>query len=347
MKLQMHQMASLVLAAGLSAGAHAQAMKTETYGKIHLEANNVKTSTGPGRTELRDSASRAGIRGTRVIGDGFVGLFGAELSFASDAGTFGATPLRAAYVGMDTPFGTFAGGRLDNGSAVGSPFYNQLSKITTYAPNDSGITAWTDDFMNPRNRVSNALGYRTAKGKDYDIRARYFLRGTNNVSENTASSFDLGGEYKFGNLQIGLGYGKDMKDGGLVASSVTTSDFKEKNQIGLRLSTGSISPYFVTGTDKYVQHFDTKTKLATNRAKVNYSVVGADYSIGKHTVALNFLSRDIQNQLVGTRKMTQLGYTYELSPKDILQAYVQNDGVDNSKTNNHVKVFGVAYLYRF
>jgi hypothetical protein len=96
-----------------------------------------------------------------------------------------------------------------------------------------------------------------------------------------------------------------------------------------------------------VQNFDAKTKLATNRAKVNYSVVGADYSIGKHTVALNFLSRDIQNQLVGVRKMTQLGYSYDLSPKDILQAYVQNDGVDNSKTNNHVKVFGMAYLYRF
>lgn len=347
MKTQMLQIAGLALVASLSAGAQAQEMKTETYGKIHLEANNIKTGTGPGRAELRDSASRAGIRGTRVIGDGFVGLFGAELSFASDAGTLGATPLRAAYVGMDTPFGTFAGGRLDNGTPVGSPFYNQLSKITTYAPNDSGITAWTDDFMNPRNRMSNALGYRTAKGKDYDIRARYYMRGTNNVSENTASSFDLGGEYKFGNLQIGLGYGKDIKDGGLVATSVTTSDFKEKNQVGLRLSTGFISPYFVTGTDKYVQYFDAKTKLASNRSKVHYAVAGAEYSSGKHTLALNLLSRDIQTQLVGVRKMTQFAYTYDLSPKDILQAYVQNDGVDNSKTNNHVKVFGMAYLYRF
>lgn len=347
MKTQRLQIASLAVAAGLCAGAQSQEMKTETYGKIHLEANNVKTGTGPGRAELRDSASRAGIRGTRDIGDGFVGLFGAELSFASDAGTFGSTPLRAAYVGMDTPYGIFAGGRLDNGTPVGSPFYNQLSKITTYAPNDSGITAWTDDFMNPRNRMSNALGYRTAKGKDYDIRARYFMRGTNNVSENTASSFDLGGEYKFGNLQVGLGYGKDIKEGGLVAPTASTSDFKEKNQLGLRLSTGLISPYMVMGTDKYVQAFDAKTKLATNRAKVNYSIVGADYVTGKHTVALNFLSRDIQSQLVGVRKMTQLGYTYDLSPKDTLQAYVQNDGVDNSKTNNHVKVFGMAYLYRF
>lgn len=347
MKTHITKFACMALFAGLSAGAQAQEMRTETYGKIHLEANNVKTGTGPGRAELRDSASRAGIRGTRDIGDGFIGLFGAELSFASDAGTFGATPLRAAYVGMETPYGTFAGGRLDNGTPVGSPFYNQLSKITTYAPNDSGITAWTDDFMNPRNRMSNALGYRTAKGKDYDIRARYYMRGTNNVSENTASSFDLGGEYKLGNLQIGLGYGKDIKEGGLVAPAITTSDFKEKNQLGLRLSTGFISPYFVTGTDKYVQNFDAKTKLATNRSKVNYSVWGADYSTGKHTIALNFLSRDIQTQLVGVRKMTQLGYTYDLSPKDTLQAYVQNDGVDDSKTNNHVKVFGMAYLYRF
>lgn len=162
-----------------------------------------------------------------------------------------------------------------------------------------------------------------------------------------ASSFDLGGEYKFGILQVGLGYGKDIKEGGLVAPTATTSDFKEKNQLGLRLSTGSISPYIVTGTDKYVQAFDAKTKMATNRAKVNYSIVGADYSTGKHTVALNFLSRDIQSQLVGVRKMTQLGYTYNLSPKDTIQAYIQNDGVDNSKTNNHVKVFGTAYLYRF
>ena len=61
MKTQRLQIASLAVAAGLCAGAQAQEMKTETYGKIHLEANNVKTGTGPGRAELRDSASRADI----------------------------------------------------------------------------------------------------------------------------------------------------------------------------------------------------------------------------------------------------------------------------------------------
>lgn len=347
MKIQMTLASSFAVLVALCVGAQAQQMETEIYGKIHLEANNVKTGTSTGRPELRDSASRAGIRGKRDLGDGFVALFGTELSFASDAGTFGTTPLRAAYVGMDTPIGTFAGGRLDNGTPVGSPFYNQISKITTFAPNDSGITAWTDDFMNPRNRVSNALGYRTPKGKDYDIRARYYLRGTNNTSENTASSFDLGAEYKLGSVQIGLGYGKDMKEGGLVAPTTTTSDFASKTQLGVRWDTGFISPYFVSGTDKYVQNISTTTRLATNRAKVNYSIAGADYVFGKHTVALNFLSRDIQSQLIGVRKMTQLGYSYALSEKDTLQAYIQNDGVDDSKTNNKVRVIGAAYLYRF
>lgn len=345
MKTQMKKLTGLVLVAGLYTGSYAQEMTTQTYGKIHLEANKVVTGSGPGRNELRDSASRAGIRGQRDIGGGFVGLFGTELSFASDAGTFGSTPLRAAYVGMTTPFGTFAGGRLDNGTPVGSPFYNQISKITTYAPNDSGITAWTDDFMNPRNRVSNALGFKN-KGEDYEIRVRYYMRGTNNSSENTAASLDLGGEYKFGKLQIGLGYGKDRKDGGLTAATVTTSDFKEKYQVGLRLDTDFISPYIVKGTDKYVQ-YRTAAEVATNRDAVGYSIVGADHVTGKHTFALNFLAREIQSQLVGVRKMTQLGYAYALSPKDTLQAYIQRDGVDDSKTVNSVRVLGAAYLFRF
>lgn len=332
---------ALMLMTGASALSYAQELKTEIYGKLHIEMNTVQVGNGPTRQEFRDSASRVGWRGARKIQGDATGFFGIELSYAADAGTLGSTPLRAAYLGAHMPWGSLAAGRLDNGTPVGSPFYNQVSKITSFAPNDSGITAWTDDMLNVRNRQSNALGYRSPKNDLIDVRARVYLRGTNNTSESTAKSFDIGAETKLGPFDLGVGLGKDTKQGGLVAN-----DFRDKAQAGIRWNNGLVEPYALIGEDRYLPA-RTAAGVATSRERVRYGVVGLEATLGQHVFATNLIERENQRQLTAKRRISQLSYAFNWTKKDTVQLYVQRDDPDNTKADDQTQAFGVAYLFRF
>lgn len=308
----------------------------QIYGQIRLTANHVRTGS-TSLTELGDNASRLGLRGTEDLGGGMAASFGLEMGLSADSGAATTPAFRNSYVALRGGWGTVALGRLDSANPTGSPLYSQVTGITSFAPNDAGPTAIGTSILNSRNRTSNSLGYRSPVWGGFDVRVRYYLRGAPATvdTENGAKSLDLGLNYAAGPLRAGIGYGKDTRPGGLLPN-----ELDHKWQAGLRYDFGAIEPYFMLGRDTFNNN-------ATSRRNVDYWLVGAQWTQGPHAVVLNVMNRDVLTSRTGERRRWQLGYMYALSKRTQLQAFVDRDGIDSSRSNVAVRAVGLGIRHDF
>lgn len=324
--------AVLLLCAGV-----AQAGDAQVYGQIRLTVNNLKNGNGSTLTELRDNASRFGVRGNEDLGGGLRALYGVEGGFNADDGTLVSPALRNSYVGLGGGWGILALGRLDSGNPTGSPLYSEVTSIVSFAANDAGATAIGSSILNARNRTSNSVGYSSPDWGGFGLRGRYYLRGagTTAEAEDKASSVDLGASYKHNALTLGVGYGKDSRSGGLLAK-----EFDWKWQAGARYSFGMFEPYVMLGADHYAA-------TATTRRTVDYALLGGALNFGQHTIVLNAMAREVQTSLTGTRRREQLAYMYHLSKRTELQAFVDNDNADSSKTKVTTRALGLGMRHDF
>lgn len=324
----------------LSAGtpAAAQTQDLQVYGQVRLTVNNVKVGHAGSVMEERDNASRLGFRGKEDLGDGMAALFGLEMGLEADSGAATTPAFRNSYVALRGGLGTLALGRLDSANPTGSPLYSQVTRITSFAANDAGATAIGTSILNARNRTSNALGYQSPAWGGVNLRARYYLRGDAKTpeQENGAKSLDLGLNYVEGPWSVGIGYGKDTRPGGLLAN-----EFASKWQAGLRYDFGAVEPYVLLGRDRYA------TTSATARADVDYWLVGSRFSAGQHALVVNAMQRDVQASRQGLRKRQQVAYTYALSKRTELQAFIDRDGIDSSRSNVAVRAVGAGVRHDF
>jgi hypothetical protein len=75
--------------------------------------------------------------------------------------------------------------------------------------------------------------------------------------------------------------------------------------------------------------------------------LGATYTTDKHKVVFNLMERDVQTSLTGNRKRQQLSYQYFLSKRTDLQAFIDNDGIDSSRSNVRVRAIGAGVRHNF
>jgi len=327
-------MAALLATGSMHASLHAQSL--QTYGQVRLTVNRVET--GPSRVyEMRDNASRLGFRGSEDLGGDASAFFGLEMGLEADAGAATDPIYRNSYVGLRGAFGTLALGRLDSANPTGSPLYSQVTALVSFAPNDAGATAIGTTMLNSRNRVSNAVGYRSPKWGDFEFMARGYLRGagTPAEAEHSARSVDLGLMYRSGPLTAAVGAGKDERAEGLRAN-----EFKDKWQAGARYAFGMVEPYAMVGSERF-------NSSDSRRGSVDYWLLGAEATFGLHAVIVNVMKKDVQASLTATRRRQQLAYVYKLSKRTQLQAFVDNDGVDSSRSGVRVRATGAGMRHDF
>jgi predicted porin len=307
------------------------------YGEVRLTLNQIKTGSASAVTELRDNASRLGFRGVEDLGGGLQALFGLEMGLSADSGIVGDPAFRNSYVALRGSLGTVAMGRLDSANPTGSPLYSQITKLTSFAPNDSGATATSASMLNSRNRTSNSVGYASPTFGGASLRARTYLRGAGTVAEaeDAARSVDIGVNYEAGALSAGFGMGRDTRSGGL-----KNNEFEDKWQAGMNYKFSPFDVYLVGGVDHY-------KNTANTRGDVKFGLLGGSYRNGPHKVVLNFLRRDVQGSLTGVRNRQQLSYQYYLSKRTELQFFIDNDGVDSSKSNVRVQAVGTGIRHNF
>jgi predicted porin len=330
---------SLVAAASLTLlAAQSQAQGVNVYGRMVMSANQVETGTTSKVNELRDNASRLGFRGTEDLGGGMAALYGLEMGISADSGITTTPTFRNSYVALRGGWGTMAMGRLDSANPTGSPIYSQITSLSHFAPNDAGATASSTSMQNARNRTSDSIGYASPKLGDLIFRARVYFRGAGTVAqpEDSAKGSDFGLDYQSGAIKAAVGYSKDSRVGGLI-----NNDFNEKWQIGVNYQVQKEWDIYAIGGN------DTFKNTSTTRKDVGYTQLGTSYTIGKHKFVLNAFQRDVQSSLTGVRKKDQLSYQYFLSKQTDLQAFIDKDSVDSSKSNVQVRAIGLGIRQNF
>jgi predicted porin len=315
--------------------AQSQAQGVNVYGRMVMSANQVETGSTSKVNELRDNASRLGFRGTEDLGGGMAALYGLEMGISADSGITTTPTFRNSYVALRGGWGTMAMGRLDSANPTGSPIYSQITSLSHFAPNDAGATASSTSMQNARNRTSDSIGYASPKMGDFIFRARTYLRGTA-AAEDSAKGSDFGLDYQSGVIKAAVGYSKDSRVGGF-----SNNDFKEKWQLGVNYKIDKDWDVYAIGG------IDTYKNTSTTRSDVNYTQVGSSYTVGKHKIVLNTFQRDVQASLTGVRKKNQLSYQYFLSKQTDLQAFIDKDSVDSSKTNVQVRAIGLGIRQNF
>ncbi len=314
------------------------AQTVTVYGRLVMSTNQIKTGSTTTLRELRDNASRLGFRGVEDLGGGLQAMFGLEMGLNADVGGLTDPVYRNSYVALGSGWGVVALGRLDSANPTGSPLYSQMISLTSFGPNDAGATATSTSMMNARNRTSNSLGYISPTWSGFNVRARYYLRGTGTATEaeDAARSFDLGLNYAGAGFKAALGMARDSRRGGLVAN-----EFDDKWQAGLNYALwAGLEVYALGGVDRY-------NNTTRTRRDVSYIELGTAYRVGAHKLVFNVFRRDVQASLSGKRKRQQASYQYALSKRSELQLFVDNDGIDSSRSNVRVRALGMGVKHDF
>ena len=331
--------------AGVFAPVLAQAQtNVKVYGRLDTSMDRV--DNGSTAIQQSNNASRLGFKGTEDLGSGLKAAFGAEIGFNSDNGALSSSvnAFRNTYVGLIGDFGAVAIGRLDSANPTGSPLYTQVTRIIPFVAHDAGVTGIGTNPLRARNRVSNAIGYKSPEFAGFVARARYYQQGPDTptgtglgvINEDDFKSIDLGLDYASGPFMAGVGYGQDKKRGGYLAN-----DFKSKWQM--------LAAYdfkFVRISGFYGR--DSHNNTATTRDSVNYWLIGAKIPVSAAgNIATNYMQRQVQSDRNGTEKRYQIGYMHSLSKRTTLYAAYDNDNPNNNANVNTIRALSLGVQHNF
>lgn len=332
--------------AGALAPALAQAQTNVTiYGRLDTSIDRIDDGTST-LSQVANNASRLGFKGVEDLGGGLKAAFGAELGFNSDNGALSSSvnAFRNTYVGLIGNFGAMAIGRLDSANPTGSPLYTQIVRNIPFVAHDAGVTAIGTNPLRGRNRVSNAIGYKSPEFAGFIARARYYQQGPETatgtglgvIKEDDFKSIDLGLDYANGPLTAGIGYGQDKKRGGYL-----TNDFKNKWQ-----AMAAYDFKFARFSAFYGR--DNHNGTATTRDTVNYWLVGARIPVGPADAILgNYMQREVQADRSGTEKRYQIGYHHVLSKRTTLYVAYDNDNPNNNAGVGTIRALTMGVQHNF
>ena len=331
--------------AGVFAPALAQAQTNVTvYGRLDTSIDRI--DNGSTAIQQSNNASRLGFKGTEDLGSGLKAAFGIEFGFNSDNGalTSSVNAFRNTYVGLVGDFGAVAMGRLDSANPTGSPLYTQIVRNIPFVAHDAGVTGIGTNPLRGRNRVSNAIGYKSPEFAGFVARARYYQQGPETptgtglgvIQEDDFKSIDIGLDYANGPLTAGVGYGQDKKRGGYLAN-----DFKSKWQMMAAYDFKIVRVSGFYGRDNH-------NNTATTRDTVNYWLVGAKVPVGAADAILgNYMQRQVQADRNGTEKRWQIGYHHVMSKRTMLYAAYDNDNPNNNASGSTIRALSLGVQHNF
>jgi len=353
----------------IAAPAFAQSSNVTLYGRINTSLENDTTTGARSAALLRSNASRLGVRGTEDLGSGLKGVFGIETTFASDSGTGGlGGALRNAYVGLATPAGTIALGRLDVAAPGGAPAYTAFSSVWTDVNHDNGTTGLTQTngigtfagagtahpadraLFGIRTRSGNAFSYVAPEFvKGLAIHARYAMTGTDNATliNNTPAGSSNAYENDLRDIEVAAVY----KTGGLaVTGAFTDTRIKQtaanQNNVDYRYQLGAGYDFGVVKLGGLYARTRYEQVTAGNKENANEYGVSLAAPIGANTVIFNYAGRQLQGREdaaagnLGRDRVFQLGYHYNFSTRTRAYAFYQNR--DFNTSSNVEPVSGAA-----
>lgn len=206
---------ALAIGAVMSLPLAAQAAPT-VYGQLNLSVDRVDfEGAGPGgadweETQLNSNASRLGVKGEEVLGDGLSAVYKAEWAVSGD--TAGANDLtgRDRYLGLKSnSLGTIKLGAYD------SPLKTSQGKVDQF--NDLTYTDLAN-FISGDNRLSNVIGYESPKIADALTVNLAVQSGEDSDGDPATAPGDDDGQslsvvYEGGGLYLAAAMDNDIEDG--------------------------------------------------------------------------------------------------------------------------------------
>lgn len=316
--------------------APAVATRLEMYGRLDLSLDH-----GGGQTALTDNTSRLGFRGSEALGGANTVAYGIEFGINADTGSTVNPMLRNAWVALSGRFGHLALGRLDSANPAGSPLYSQINTWTEFVMHDAGASAIGTKILNARNRVANALAWRSPQWASWSARARFFQSdpqvGTCSSSvshEGQCRQFDLALNFSGQAWQGGVAWVADRREGGLLPN-----DFRHKWQVLASRRGTRLKSWLILGQDHY-------QPASGKRNHIPYSLLGASLTLqGRHRLVANLMKRRLPEQNAGRLKRMQGGYSYHFSQRSM--AYVLLDHTAGSGSQPRLRVVSLGMQQRF
>ncbi|MDR3095455.1 MAG: porin [Paraburkholderia sp.] len=267
-----------VLTGVFATAAHAQSSVT-LYGLIDAGvtySNNQAGHSAWQQTSGTVNGSRWGLRGGEDLGGGLKAIFTLENGFAINNGTmlqnnrlFG----RQAFVGLASDqFGSVTLGRQYD-SIV--DFVAPLSLVAS--PYGGAITAhpFDNDNLNSTVRVNNSVKYTSANYGGLKFGALYGFSNTAGEFANNRA-YSVGGSYRFGGLNVAVGY------------------LQRNNDIN-NLAAATTDPGAVTGSTAFT--------AGTQRT----AGAGVGYTFGPVTAGVVYTQTNLSNALGGSISAAQAG----------------------------------------
>jgi len=279
------------------------------YGRLDVGVD-VADVSGQGRhTAMVDNNSHMGLITRDTLAPGLAAIGGLDWSILVDSGA-GSTPAyRNSYVGLAGAYGTVVAGRLDFGVPTGAPAYTAMLNDISLVAHDGGATT-VANFLNLRNRVSNAVGYMSPEFDGYTLRARYnrstpqtdpgYLAGGPLPPRLGQSDLSLG--YEGGPVTASLAYARDDRQGG-----PQPQDFRAKWQASGSYALPAVRLYAMAGDDRY-------QNTPATRSHVRYCLTGFSLPVSDLLqLTVNGMRRPLQNELRGGAANVQGGVVYFFS----------------------------------
>jgi len=324
---------AVALAAGFAGAAQAETSVT-LYGLIDagLGYNRIKLHDAKqsrfGAVDGVNSGSRFGLRGTEDLGDGLKAVFQLEGGFSPNTGNhaqnnrmFG----RQATIGLESD----AWGRLDFGrqTNLASKYFTPIDPFgLSYETANLGTAFGSANTM----RLDNMVMYQTPSFSGLQLGVAYSFNASGEGNFRTSDNnrvITVGAQYANGPLTVALSYDRMNPE-----SSIDTDARIQQYNIGAAydFEVVKVSAAFGQTRDGWFVSTDARGLpvpdfVLADGSRVNSYMLGATVPLGAHKVFASWQRADPKDDRLGddaSMDVYSLGYTYDLSKRTNLYAYV-------------------------
>ena len=335
----------------------AAAPLVQVYGLVDVDAQRAQPAGAQALSLVSSggmSTSYWGVRGGQDVGDGIRAIFDITGFLRVDTGAQGRFDgdtawSRYAWVGLQTPYGTFRGGRQSSPSFINTIIYNPFGDSPGYNPvfAQNYVTSAGEPMMTGSgatdNAWSNTLGYTSP---DFDGVTFVALAAP---SEGTTAGrrASIGVRYRSTVWGAGLSADRLEKMGLLFSRPQDGPPPAPAGFVANEGTTINAGGWYDLGVVKlYAQAVSTRLSNATQDVDLTTRSLGLSAPLGKGHLLLDWGStRKSQTHLAAaTRNTTSAGYDYNLASNIDLYAVVSLDALTAKTTGT---TYGAGLRYRF
>ncbi len=171
------------------------------YGDVDLYANYMKSSSGATNFSIQDGAylrTRLGLRGEKVVADGYVMKFTLEQGLNDTSGAQADTTRlfdRQAWAGVATPIGEFRVGRQNSVIFYKGSYIDNTTRTLGSVINAFGVPS----------RYDSDVSYATPRMAGFQGEVHYSFQGSIPGHPSNQAVYQFGLDYEYGPFKVGYG----------------------------------------------------------------------------------------------------------------------------------------------